>query len=87
MEIKIDRIYGVKPTGDFRCYFDATLLPWGIHIYSCKLMQGRDKVLYVYFPRRTYLHNGKTQWAEVISIDSPDLREQLAEAARVALQS
>lgn len=85
--IKIDGIAGLKHAGEFRCYFNLTLLPWDIKIYSCKLMEGEDGNLHAYFPRRSYKYQGQTLWADHVSIGNAQLRDEIALCAREALQS
>lgn len=86
MDIEIKRVYGIKPVGEFRCYFDLILRPWGIWIYGCKLFQGDKGNLWARFPARTYQHNGQSKWGPVVEIEDAKLRDKIALCAREALQ-
>lgn len=88
MVIEIKKVYGIKPTGDFRCYFDMVLRPWGIYVYACKLFEGDKGNLWARFPARQYqTRAGESKWGPVVEIESAYLRDEIALAAREALQS
>jgi hypothetical protein len=88
MEIKVKRVYGIKPQGEFRCFFDVVLDPggYGIHVYGCKLKEGSRGQLWCTFPNYFYQHQGKKKWAPHIEIENASLRDEIALAARAVLQ-
>lgn len=82
--MKIINIKKTDNTGKLKAFFDLETSK--LTIYGCKLLEGREGVLWAAMPSRQYEHEGQKKWQPIVTITDEELLNRISVLARSAYE-